>query len=171
MSPQARTLSSKGHHSCVQNAKPPTRAKDTIFLTERNTLQQIPQQRCFCPDTEETTGQEASAGSRQRLESWKEDELVGAEALCLLEDTTGHCTDAQRSHCSLYRCPAGASLGVKSAIRTAVGRQCAKGQGQEYEWGLKCNMPFPLKSYVFMYLFVWLCPVFMQHVDGTWAPA
>ena len=70
----------------------------------------------------------------------------------------------QRSHCSLYRCPTEASLGVKSTIRTAVGRRCKEGHGQEYEWGLKCNRPFPLKkkkSYVFMYLFVWLCPVFI----------
>lgn len=73
----------------------------------------------------------------------------------------------QRSHCSLYRCPAGASLGVKSAIRTAVGRQCAKGHGQEYEWGLKCNMPFPFKKKLCIYVFICLAVSSFHAACGT----
>ena len=68
----------------------------------------------------------------------------------------------QRSHRSLHRCPTGASVGVKSTVRTAVGRWCTKAHGREYESGLKCNGPFPFKKKrVFMYLFIWMCPVFM----------
>ena len=79
----------------------------------------------------------------------------------------------QRSHCSLYRCPTEASLGVKSTIRTAVGRRCKEGRGQEYEWGLKCNRPFPLKKKKAMYLCIYLfgCAQFsLQHVGQNLAP-
>ena len=79
----------------------------------------------------------------------------------------------QRSHCSLYRCPTEASLGVKSTIRTAVGRRCKEGHGQEYEWGLKCNRPFPFKKKLCIYVFICLAvPSFhCGRWDRTWPPA
>ena len=110
-------------HSCVQNAKPPMRAKYTIFPNWSKThYSKIPQQHCFCPDTEEITGHEASVGSRHRLESWKKDEFVGAKALCLLEHSTGHCTDAPEEPSLIAQMP------YRSLSRCKIYRQDCCGQ-------------------------------------------
>ena len=72
----------------------------------------------------------------------------------------------QRSHRSLHRCHTGASVGVKSTVRTAVGRRCTKARGREYESGLKRNGPFPFKKNMYLCIYLFGCAQFsLWHVE------
>ena len=77
----------------------------------------------------------------------------------------------QRSHRSLHRCPTGASVGVKSTVRTAVGRRCTKARGREYESGLKRNGPFPFKKNMYLCIYLFGCAQFsLWHVEQNLVP-
>lgn len=156
--------------SRMQSHQPELKTQSSITETKHATAKSLSSV-VFVQTQKRLRGKKQALGAGRGWKAGRKMSLWGPRPCVSLRTPQATVQMPQRSHCSLYRCPAGASLGVKSAIRTAVGRRCAKGHGQESEWGLKCNMPFPFKkSYVFMYLFVWLCPVFMQHVGRNLGP-